>query len=220
MKFNDFGKIHAFLPELSPIEKVAISKTVLFKKLIKLSCSEGEHQMALRSHVIAFPTEGVETLASLPRTDFEDFVETTFIGEKSVRRVVQNLKLQHSPLILNFDNCMIWLRFLKEHNHSYSDIDIPNTNEEIELARTTVNNKFQERLLNVAIATDISVEKMKQRLQNNKTIKLFSQESSDQSLDEDTCVTSHYLITKPPHLQNPNQSILESLQDKLDEINC
>ena len=125
----------SYLPDMSLLEQLSISKVFVFSPLIKLRLVHGSSEKALRGHVIAMPIDSAQILAqeitSLPRTDLSTNVGVTFNGKKNLWKSVTRIARNYAPLSINFLNVFMWLVYLKSiGNPYYVDIAIPSTEEE------------------------------------------------------------------------------------------
>eukprot|EP01063_Lacrimia_lanifica_P007346 TRINITY_DN14672_c0_g1_i2.p1 TRINITY_DN14672_c0_g1~~TRINITY_DN14672_c0_g1_i2.p1 ORF type:complete len:322 (+),score=78.25 TRINITY_DN14672_c0_g1_i2:254-1219(+) len=116
------------LPELTPAEKASISMYVHFNKLVQIRFDTGFHTK-FKSHTISMPFEGPTVLApQIPSLSHNRFA-LIFVGQKTkeimtkkgepVARTVFETLVRCNPQALSR-----WLRFLKEHNFMYENIDI------------------------------------------------------------------------------------------------
>ena len=142
---RDWGKIPSHLPELTLLEQLAISKSMAFVNVIKLKSAQGVSQNAIQGHCIALPIDSTDGLTqNLPRIDLAKYVGVSFIDQGTNWPLVKKLSqdADYSPLKIDLQKCLQWLKYLKETNIYYKDIIIPTTKEK----QREKKSNFQKKL--------------------------------------------------------------------------
>lgn len=94
----DFGQKDR-MPELSVVERMVISRTLVLKVIVKLISPRGVNgenarQRALQGHIIAMPHDGIEVIArTLPRCDLNlqsQFLNVIFIGKREMFHLMRH----------------------------------------------------------------------------------------------------------------------------------
>ena len=93
-KAYDVGSIPSYLPKLTLIECLAISRGIAFQVLINLrAMGSGISQKALRGHSICLPLSTEDGVASdatsLPRTDLHKHIGVVFMGTKPMWKIAR-----------------------------------------------------------------------------------------------------------------------------------
>ena len=83
------------------------------------------------SHVLCMSVSGVDKFAivtnEFPRRDHAKMVNVVYYAKDKSFQMVRKLRRKHNPLYANVENCIQWLRFLKENHPLYKDVIIPET---------------------------------------------------------------------------------------------
>lgn len=135
--FRDWGRIPKDFPLLTKLEKIVISKAIIFNQAVKIVPDEVS-QKTLRGHCIAISCESPdhlhEQIYKAPFT-FAKYFDITFIGQKYQWNLIKNLIKNEDPLSIDFNKCMKWLKLLKQTHPEYHDIILPPTAKEIKKLR-------------------------------------------------------------------------------------
>jgi hypothetical protein len=114
----DFGNI-SVLPLLLPIEKLLISRVILFSYIYKIS---PDGQNGFKGHSIAFQFNGPETfLTQMPNLTTVENITVVFKGNKTDLFRLSSLK---SFFQVRTSVVYLWLDVLKANNTLYHDIEI------------------------------------------------------------------------------------------------
>ena len=102
-KSYDVGRIPAYLPDLTLMELLSISRALCFHTVFHLrAMSSGVAQQGLRGHSICLPlskAEGEKTDETcLPRSDLAKHVGVAFLGVKKVWKIAKKIARTHAPM--------------------------------------------------------------------------------------------------------------------------
>ena len=152
---------------LSPLNRLAIQRSVLYAKHVKLrTTSGGEGSDAIKSHIFSVPHEGLSTTASafngVNREAMRAFV-ITFYGEGNAFRALQTTGF--SVAAVNPERTYQLLQYLKAARHpSYRDITIASqqaVGEDLQMISRRVND--------AAVLDDSSLSRLiEERLENRE----------------------------------------------------
>ena len=154
--FGDWGKLPD-LPPLSLVEKTCISRYAIFGNIIKLKSVCGFSQSGLYGgHMLAMAINGSNELTKLcskfPRTDLPQLIDVHYIGKSKGFKLVKELVKKEGPLVANVTTCITWLRFLKQHHPLYTDVDIPESAQDVAHTQKIMDDQVDEILNNATIS--------------------------------------------------------------------
>ena len=155
------SKVAKTLPNLNVLEKLLISQSVIYNKVLKYNCSGKIGSSLITGHVISIPhAKSLDLINMLPRLCLKNIVQLIFISEPgSLYKLHQKFVLDNQ---INYNNVFKWLKFLKENNPLYRDTII----------RCDYNPLILQELIQSSIFTNdqLSINLESCNLDNSKSI--------------------------------------------------
>ena len=165
LAFADWGRIPEYLPKLTELDKLAISKYVTHTRIEPLRLFYGVGQLKIQGHGICIPLSDPElratnkTASDLPRRNISEHYSLFFIGSKEKWNIAKNLQINYGDLKVNVENICAWLRFLKEVHPLYKNVRIPGKAERYELEEVYAK-EVQSIIDNAVIDEDKLTQKL------------------------------------------------------------
>ena len=213
----DPGMVPSYLPEMSLLETLSISKVMVFTPLVKLRLVHGSSEKALKGHVVAMPIDSAQVLTqevnSLPRTDLSVNVGVTFNGRKNLWKTVKKIARNYAPLSMNFVNPFMWLVSLKSNgNPEYTDITIPMTDAEKEASRISL----EEQLSAILEAANVTNSGLVEKLEKGIRAEVEDEDDGLDDLNINGVKISNVLLCTSQKTNQPLPLILSGVKDIID----
>ncbi len=219
----DLGKIPAHLKPLTPIEKLAISRAVLFVPVYKfVVCSSKQEDGSwktmwnegIKGYCFCIKISKEETRDSitkgndLPRNDLSNYIKIVIHGEKGKEQTAKRLARKHK-LTLNLKNMIAWLKWLKAiGNPEYQDVKIPQTEEEIRKKQNMLNKTVDTIINEADESNDYTVNKLGEHSRANALDSILAQ--------NDDAIIRNVLITEEPNQEKKAMDVVvEGIHRKL-----
>ena len=213
----DVGKMPK-LKKLTFGEKLAMSKVIVFVPQIQFKPIHGKSNQGIKGHAFGIRASQDEILNSLvrilPRQDLAEVIQISFCGDKQMWPIAKEI-LKKGDLHIRIDVIMIWLRWIKRlGNPEFKDVIIPATKEKEKEAQKMLEESI-DALLDAALQT--SSAKVDSLMKNARSEILDEQEGLNENIDQNACLIKKTLITEDIHSEEPMQTILKKIKQKLSD---